>query len=51
MFDMEKTPYMDKEVTTDKFEYFEPTPRDKIDDSTLEGCLYNAVRVESLIDK
>ena len=45
---MEKTPYFDD---ADKFIFFEPAPRDKIDENTLEGCLYNAVRVETLVDK
>eukprot|EP00347_Sterkiella_histriomuscorum_P016801 403351801 len=48
MYDMEKTPCMDD---VEKNYYFEPTPRAQFDDNTLEGCLYNAVRVESLVDK
>lgn len=31
--------------------YFEPRPVDKIDENTLEGCLYHASRFEKLIDK
>lgn len=49
MFDMEKTPYLEGEASS--FHYFEPAPRDKHDDSTLEGCLYHAAKVESLVDK
>lgn len=49
MYNMEKTPYLDD--SSDEYEYFEPAPKDTIDDNTLEGCLYHAVRVESLVDK
>ncbi|CDW75691.1 ubiquitin carboxyl-terminal hydrolase 16 isoform x2 [Stylonychia lemnae] len=48
MFDMEKTPFLED---GDKFEYFEPAPKAKFDDGTLEGCLYNSVKIESLVDK
>jgi hypothetical protein len=48
MFDMTKIPHFDK---ADEYVFFEPKPKDKIDDSTLEGCLYHASKVEQLIDK
>lgn len=48
MFEMEKTPYIDD---ADKYVYFEPSPRAQFDDNSLEGCLYHAVKVESLVDK
>lgn len=48
MFDMEKTPFIDD---ADKFVFFEPVPNDKLEDSTLEGCLYHAAKVETLVDK
>lgn len=50
MHDMERTPYLDEDIAKNSV-FFEPAPRDKIDDSTLEGCLYHAVKVETLIDK
>lgn len=48
MFDMDKTPHLED---SEMHVYFEPAPRDKIDDGTLEGCLYNSVKVESMVDK
>lgn len=47
MYDM-KVQHFDN---SDKFVFFEPKPRDKHDDSTLEGCLYHAAKVESLLEK
>lgn len=51
MWDVEKTPYMDTPDLQGKYVYFEPSPRDKFDDTTLEGCLYNFGRIETLVDK
>jgi len=48
MFDMVKTPHV---LNADQFAYFEPTPVEKFDDSTLEGCLNNASKIETLYDK
>ena len=45
MFEM-KNPYFDDQP----YAFFEPRPSDMIDDSTLEGCLRHASRVEQLID-
>ena len=50
MYDMDRVPYFD-ENEANKYFFFEPSPRDKIDDSTLEGCLYYASKVETLVDK
>ena len=48
MLDMDKTPFLED---ADKYVYFEPSPKAKFDDNTLEGCLYNSVKIESLVDK
>ncbi len=46
MFEMQ-TPYFDDKPWI----FFEPKPAEKADDSTLEGCLRHAAKVEQLIDK
>jgi len=34
-----------------EYEFFEPLPCDKYNDSTLEGCIANACRIELLSEK
>lgn len=51
MIDMPKgLPHLQE---SDEYVYFEPKPRqtDRLDDSTLEGCLRHAAKVEVLMDK
>ncbi len=48
MFDVEKTPFVDD---GDLYVYFEPVPTERLDDNSLEGCLYHAAKIESLVDK
>ena len=36
---------------SEQYVYFEPKPRGPIDDSSLEGCMRYASKVEQLIDK
>ena len=42
-----KSPHFDDKP----YIFFEPRPSDVIDDTTLEGCLRHASKVEQLIDK
>ena len=47
MLDM-KIPHFDN---AEDYCFFEPKPKDQMDETTLEGCLYHAAKVESLVDK
>jgi hypothetical protein len=46
MFEMRNPYFADQ-----PYVFFEPKPSEVIDDTTLEGCLRHASRVEQLIDK
>jgi hypothetical protein len=46
MFEMSNPYFADQ-----PYVFFEPKPSEVIDDTTLEGCLRHASRVEQLIDK
>jgi hypothetical protein len=50
MHDM-KVPYFNEDPVKCPWVFFEPKPRGTLDDTTLEGCLRYASKVEQLLDK
>ena len=48
MFDMKVPHYLEQGEEASEFVFFEPNPRQSYDDSTLEGCLRYASKVDQL---
>lgn len=47
-----KIPYYNETNDQDNtFAFYEPKPRGTVDDTTLEGCLRYASKVDQLVDK
>ena len=46
-----KVPYFNEDPVNCPWVFFEPKPRGTLDDTTLEGCLRYASKVEQLLDK